>query len=198
MCFPILFLLCLCALLFIYALWPPTGKGQTSWLLFVVSNCEFVTFPSLSWVRCVTWLYPLLVFAPFLTLIIFYWQKFNFSFLFCYNTNYLCFNLLKVYIKIFLAHQIGISAGFFISMRNICLTYPVPTRGKDKKRTAAHSGVIVILIWRHLIMLHHSLFRNMKTWYLMVSKKIIYCLCENVWDFGLDLFLLKPTIPGSK
>ena len=31
--------------LFIAALWSPTGKGPTSWLLFVVFNCIFVTFP---------------------------------------------------------------------------------------------------------------------------------------------------------
>ena len=35
----------LCARLFICALWSPAGKGLTSWLSFVVSNCEFVTFP---------------------------------------------------------------------------------------------------------------------------------------------------------
>ena len=33
---------------------PPAGKGMTSWLSFVVSNCEFVTFPLVSWVRCGT------------------------------------------------------------------------------------------------------------------------------------------------
>ena len=27
------------------ALWSPAGKGVTSWLLFVMSNCDFVTFP---------------------------------------------------------------------------------------------------------------------------------------------------------
>ena len=32
--------------LFIAALWSPTGKGLTSWLLFVMFNCVFVTFPS--------------------------------------------------------------------------------------------------------------------------------------------------------
>ena len=31
--------------LFIAALWSPAGKGPTSWLLFVMSNCAFVTFP---------------------------------------------------------------------------------------------------------------------------------------------------------
>ena len=30
--------------LFIAALWPPAGKGLTSWLLFVMLNCTFVTF----------------------------------------------------------------------------------------------------------------------------------------------------------
>ena len=31
--------------LFIDALWSPAGKGLTSWLLFVLFNCGFVTFP---------------------------------------------------------------------------------------------------------------------------------------------------------
>ena len=42
--FFVLSLLCLCARLFICALWSPAGKGLTSWLSFVVTNCEFVTF----------------------------------------------------------------------------------------------------------------------------------------------------------
>ena len=37
--------------LFINALWPPAGKGLTSWLPFVMSNCEVVTFLLVSWVR---------------------------------------------------------------------------------------------------------------------------------------------------
>ena len=40
--------------LFICALWSPAGKGLTSLLSFVVSNCEFVTFPFVSSVRCGT------------------------------------------------------------------------------------------------------------------------------------------------
>ena len=58
----VLCLLCLCAHLFICALWSPAGKGLTSWLSFVVSNCEFVTFPLVSCVRCGTWLYRFLIF----------------------------------------------------------------------------------------------------------------------------------------
>ena len=50
--FSALCLLCLCTRLFIFALWSSAGKGLTSWLSFVVSNCEFVTFPLVSWVRC--------------------------------------------------------------------------------------------------------------------------------------------------
>ena len=30
--------------------------------------CEFVTFPLVSWVRCGTWLYRFLIFAPLITL----------------------------------------------------------------------------------------------------------------------------------
>ena len=33
-------------------LWSPDGKGLTSWLSFVISNCDVVTFPLVSWVRC--------------------------------------------------------------------------------------------------------------------------------------------------
>ena len=60
--FSVLCLLCLCVRLFICAWWSPAGKGLTSWLSFVVSNCEL----SLS-----HW-YPgsgvgFLIFAPLLT-----------------------------------------------------------------------------------------------------------------------------------
>ena len=40
--------------LFMCALWSPAGKELTSWLSFVVSGCEFVTFTLVSWVRCGT------------------------------------------------------------------------------------------------------------------------------------------------
>ena len=49
------FLSCVCyAFVRVCALWSPAGKGLTSWLSFVVSNCEFVTFPLVSRVRCGT------------------------------------------------------------------------------------------------------------------------------------------------
>ena len=49
LCFcSVLCLLCLCAALLNCAFWSPAGKELNSWLSFVVSNCEFVTFPFVS------------------------------------------------------------------------------------------------------------------------------------------------------
>ena len=42
------------ARLFIDALWLPTRKGLTSWLSFVMSYCEIVTFLLVCWARCGT------------------------------------------------------------------------------------------------------------------------------------------------
>ena len=39
--------------LFIAALWSHAGKGLTSWLLFVMFGCVFVTFPS--GILCQVW-----------------------------------------------------------------------------------------------------------------------------------------------
>ena len=50
----VLFLLCFRGCLFINTLWSPTGKALASWLSFLMSNCEFVNFPLVSWVRCGT------------------------------------------------------------------------------------------------------------------------------------------------
>ena len=51
------FLSCVCyafvrVCLYICALWSPAGKGLTDLLALVVSNCQFVTFPLVSRVRC--------------------------------------------------------------------------------------------------------------------------------------------------
>ena len=64
----LVFAMSLCAsvyMCFVVTCW----KGLTSWLSFVVSNCEFVTFPLVSLVRCGTLLYRFLIFAHLLTLL---------------------------------------------------------------------------------------------------------------------------------
>ena len=44
------------------ALGSPAGKGVTSWLSFVMSNCNIVTFPLVSWVSVsIPDLFPLLL-----------------------------------------------------------------------------------------------------------------------------------------
>ena len=74
--FSVLCLLCFCTCLFTCALLSPAWKGLTSWLSLVVSNCEFVTFPLVSWVRCGTWLYRFLIFATLHTMaLISVWVK---------------------------------------------------------------------------------------------------------------------------
>ena len=47
-----LVLLCVHARLFVDALWSPAGKGLTSRLSLLMSNCDVTTFPLVSWVRC--------------------------------------------------------------------------------------------------------------------------------------------------
>ena len=42
---------------------------MTSRLSFVMFNCEVVTFPLVSWIRCSACLYQFLIFALFLTLL---------------------------------------------------------------------------------------------------------------------------------
>ena len=51
LCYFSLVLLWFHARLFFDALWSPAGEGLTSWLSFVMSNCDVVTFPLVSWVR---------------------------------------------------------------------------------------------------------------------------------------------------
>ena len=54
MFFSVLCLLCLCARLFIGALWSPAGKKGCP----LASNCGFGTFPLVSLVRCDTFKKP--------------------------------------------------------------------------------------------------------------------------------------------
>ena len=57
--------------LFIAALWSPDGIGLTSWLLLLVLNCIFVTFPCD--ILCQVWYLIVcidLIFAAFLTFVI--------------------------------------------------------------------------------------------------------------------------------
>ena len=92
LCFcSVLCMLCLCAHLFICALWSPAGKGLTSWLSFLVSKCDFVTFPLVSWVRCGTYfvLIPDLSTLTYLNVSIF--------FIFC-ASSFKCNNYGTVYI----------------------------------------------------------------------------------------------------
>ena len=45
LCYFCLVLLCFHARLFVDASWSPAGKGVTSLLSFVMSDCDVVTFP---------------------------------------------------------------------------------------------------------------------------------------------------------
>ena len=54
LCYFCLILLCfhVAVRLFADALWSPAGKGLPSWLSFVMSYRDVVTFPLVSWGRC--------------------------------------------------------------------------------------------------------------------------------------------------
>ena len=49
LCYFCLVLSCVHGRLFVDALGSPAGKGLTSWLSFVMSNCDIDTFPLVSW-----------------------------------------------------------------------------------------------------------------------------------------------------
>ena len=52
LCYFCLVMLCFHGRLFVHSLWSTAGKGLNFWLSFVMSNCDVVTFPLVSWVRC--------------------------------------------------------------------------------------------------------------------------------------------------
>ena len=57
LCYFCLVLICFHARLFVDALWSLAGKELASWLSCVMSYCDIVTFPLVSWVRCGARLY---------------------------------------------------------------------------------------------------------------------------------------------
>ena len=61
LCYFCLVLLWFHVRLFVDALWSSPGKGLTSLLSFVMSNCDVVTFPLASWDRCGASLYRFLI-----------------------------------------------------------------------------------------------------------------------------------------
>ena len=52
LCYLCIVLLCFYACLFVDTLWSPAQTELNSWLSFKMSNCDVVTFPLVSWVRC--------------------------------------------------------------------------------------------------------------------------------------------------
>ena len=50
--FSVLCLLCFLCASVLCAMWSPAAKGLTSWLSFVMYDCDIATFPLVSWVRC--------------------------------------------------------------------------------------------------------------------------------------------------
>ena len=110
------FLLCFRAPLFIDAWWSPAGKGLTSWLSFVVSNCDVVTFLLVSWVRCGAWLYRFLIFALFLTFCSIY-----ISMAYCINYHG---RLLYYPVPIYTILDLNISINLAHFKFNVRLPYP--------------------------------------------------------------------------
>ena len=64
--------------LFIAALLSPAGKGLTSWLLFVMSSCDFVTFPN----GILGQLWYLIVLIPDLCHLSYFLQNFTVDYIF--------------------------------------------------------------------------------------------------------------------
>ena len=65
--FSLVFAMPLCASVYMCLVVPCWERADLSWLSFVVSYCQFVTFPLVSSVMCGTSLYRFLIFAPLLT-----------------------------------------------------------------------------------------------------------------------------------
>ena len=48
----VFFVMLSCTSLFVYALRSTAGKGLACWLSYVMTYCDVVTFPLVSWARC--------------------------------------------------------------------------------------------------------------------------------------------------
>ena len=68
------------------ALWSPAGKGLTSWLLFVMSNCDFVTFPC----GILGQMWYLVVLIPDLCRLSYFLSKSRFCLSFCHENTCIC------------------------------------------------------------------------------------------------------------
>ena len=70
--FYVFVLSCVCYVFVSVCLYGLCGHRERADLLALVCGvyCEFVTIPLVSWVRCGTWLYRFLIFAPYLLLLI--------------------------------------------------------------------------------------------------------------------------------
>ena len=64
LCYLCLVLLCFHACLFVDALWSPAGKGLTSWLSFVMSNCDVVILSGVVLDVSDTWSLPSFLLCP--------------------------------------------------------------------------------------------------------------------------------------
>ena len=98
------------------------GKG---WPLgsFVVSNCEFVTFPLVSWVGCGTWLYWFLIFASLLTLhIMEHFAAFHFSHG-CVHKWHMNF-ISSIFVRFFFQYYLGST---LLITRYRCICWSVAT-----------------------------------------------------------------------
>ena len=172
MFFSALRLLFLCVCLFICALWSPAGKGLTSWLSFVMLNCEFVTFPLVSWVKCDTWLYRFLIFASVL------WRN--------------CSLLTLVFILFFLRLHMGQNSTPFTFFRNILICVYTMERHWTFVWGYWHQKNNFITKLKHLNMAFYLLYKDFVTSDNAYTGNVnrtralavgIWCFCRNLVFF---------------
>ena len=121
--------LCFRVRLFFDTLWSPAGKGLTSWLSFVMSNCEVVTFPLVSLARCGALLYRFLFCVLFPTFLVVLWVCLQFVIVVFPDHTHLLFLLVpQVFVSVYFCHLQTISNQYNHLM--IIIRAPVePIRG---------------------------------------------------------------------